>query len=508
MLNAFRFSLLAVLIGFTSSLALAEPPTSAPATQPGAVFSGPGGAEKLSVSEHEITIDGKPLKYRATAGRIGVHDDADKPKADFFFVAYEKLPADEEAAKRPITFLFNGGPGSASVWLHLGAVGPQRVALDEKTDLPLASYHLEENADTWLTSTDLVFIDPVGTGYSRAAQGEKPEQFFGVNEDIHWVAEFIRLYTTRYERWLSPKYLAGESYGTTRAAGLSDYLQSSDGIGLNGIILISSVLNFATIESEPGNDLPYVLYLPSYAAVAWYHHKLAPDLQADLLKTVADAEKWATETYGPALANDAALSPDRRNAINKDLARFTGLPPDFVEKSDLRIDPNRFEGALLADQRKVIGRFDARLTGYNADPLSNSARFDPSFQPYLSAYSATFNSYVRRTLKYENDLSYEVLTGKVQPWNMGRGGNGYLDVSGTLASAMTDNPNLRVLFASGYFDLATPFAAATYTIDHMELSPELRKHITHNFYDGGHMLYHNRASLAKLSNDVREFVGK
>ncbi len=495
-------------IALIPSLVLAQAPTSAPATQPGAALSGPGGPEKLSVSEGQITIDGKPLKYRATAGRIGVHDDADKPKADFFFVAYERLPAGEDASKRPITFLFNGGPGSASVWLHLGAVGPQRVALDETSDLPLLPYHLEENPDTWLAASDLVFIDPVGTGYSRPAQGEKPEQFFGVNEDIHWVAEFIRLYTTRYQRWLSPKYLAGESYGTTRAAGLSDYLQQADGIGLNGIILISSVLNFATIESGPGNDLPYQLYLPSYAAVAWYHHKLAPDLQADLQKTIAQATQWSIETYGPALARNAALSADQRSAINTTLARFTGLPLDFVEKADLRIRPDRFEGALLADQRQVIGRFDGRLTGFNAEPLDNSATFDPSFQPYLSAYTATFNNYVRQTLKYENDLTYEVLTGKVQPWNMGQAGNGYLDVSRTLASAMTDNPNLRVMFASGYFDLATPFAAANYSIDHMQLSPELRKHIIHNFYEGGHMLYHKRTSLTKLGEDVRAFVSK
>ena len=225
-------------------------------------------------------------------------------------------------------------------------------------------------------------------------------------------------------------------------------------------------------------------------------------------RTISQAQQWATETYGPALANDAALSADRRSAINKNLSRFTGLPLDFVEKADLRIRPDRFEGALLGDERKVIGRFDARLTGFNPEPLDNSAPLDPSLQPYLSAYTATFNNYVRQSLKYENDLTYEVLTGKVQPWNMGAGGSGYLDVSRTLASAMINNPDLRVMFASGYFDLATPFSAATYTIDHMDLSPELRKHITHNYYDGGHMLYHNRAALAKLSGDVRGFLGQ
>jgi carboxypeptidase C (cathepsin A) len=498
------------LIGITPLFAQADAPTSAPTsaptTQPEEVFGGPAGPDKVSTTEEEITVDGKPLKYRATAGRMSVQGDADKPKADFFYVAYEKLPAGEDRAKRPITFLFNGGPGAAAVWLHLGAVGPQRVAISHDTDLPLQPFHLEENPDTWLAATDLVFIDPVGTGYSRASQGEKPEQFFGVNEDIHWVAEFIRLYTTRYQRWLSPKYLAGESYGTTRAAGLSNYLQENDGIGLNGIVLISSVLNFGTIEAGEGNDLPYVLYLPSYAAVAWYHHKLAPDLQADLQKTIAQAQDWAENTYAPALIHDAELSPDRRAEINKNLVRFTGLPTDFVEKANLRIRPDRFEGSLLADQQKVIGRFDGRITGFNTEPLDNSAPFDPSFSPYLAAYTATFNDYVRRTLKYENDSEYAVLSGKVQPWNMGSGGSGYLDVSHTLAMAMINNPSLRVMFVSGYFDLATPFSAANYSINHMNLSPELRKHITHNFYEGGHMVYHYHPSLKKLGEDVRAFV--
>jgi carboxypeptidase C (cathepsin A) len=492
--------------------ARAEPPTSGPTSapttqpQPGSIFGGPAGPDKVSTTEGQITVDGQPLKYRTTAGRMSVQGDADKPKADFFFVAYEKLPIDTDRSKRPITFVFNGGPGAAAVWLHLGAVGPQRVALSTETDLPLTPFHLEENPDTWLAATDLVLIDPVGTGYSRPTQGEQPQQFFGVNEDIHWVAEFIRLYTTRYQRWLSPKYLAGESYGTTRAAGLSDYLQQSDGIGLSGIVLISSVLNFGTIEPGQGNDLPYVLYLPSYAAVAWYHHKLPPDLQADLHKTITQAQQWATDTYAPALLHDAELSADQRAEINKNLVRFTGLPADFVAKADLRIRPDRFEGSLLADQRQVIGRYDGRITGYNADPLDNSAPFDPSFSPYLAAYTATFNDYVRRTLKYENDTEYAALSGKVQPWNMGSRGNGYLDVSHTLAMAMTNNPSLRVMFVSGYFDLATPFSAATYTIDHMNISPETRKHIIHNYYAGGHMVYHYRPSRTKLGEDVRAFV--
>ena len=508
MRNVFCLVAITTLFTVVSPLAPAEPPTSAPATQPGSVFSGPGGPDKLSVTENAITVDGKPLKYRATAGHISVHDETDKPKADFFFVAYERLPADEDPSKRPITFVFNGGPGTASVWLHLGAVGPQRVALDENTDLPATPYHLEENPDTWLAATDLVFIDPVGTGYSRAARGKSPSSS----------SASPKIFTGSQSSFAStpPAMSAGSRRNISPAkvmarpaqAGLSDYLQQANGIGLNGIILISSVLTFGTIEAGPGNDLPYELYLPSYAAVAWYHHKLTPDLQADLQKTIAQAEQWSTDTYGPALAKDASLSADERAAINQNLSRFTGLPLDFVEKADLRIRPDRFEGVLLADQRKVIGRFDARLSGFNPEPLDNSTPYDPSLQPYLSAYTATFNDYVRRTLKYENDTTYEVLTGRVQPWNMGPAGNGYLDVSHTLTSAMTNNPQLRVMFVSGYFDLATPFAAANYTIDHMDLSPELRKRVIHNFYEGGHMVYHHHPTLKKLGQDVRAFVGE
>jgi carboxypeptidase C (cathepsin A) len=495
--------LLVALLCLLGSPALAEPPTTAPATQP--AEKPKGDSDKLSVTEHEITIDGKPLKYRATAGRLAVHDDADKPKADFFFVAYEKLPAADDPSKRPVTFVFNGGPGAAAVWLHLGAVGPERVALDAATDLPATPYHLEENPDTWLPATDLVFIDPVGTGYSRPAEGEKIEQFFGVHEDVKWVAAFIRLYITRYQRWLSPKYLTGESYGTTRAAGLSDYLLEADGINLDGIVLISSVLNFQTIEPQPGNDLPYVLYLPSYAAVAWYYHKLAPDLQADLQKTVAQAGQWAQESYAPALAAGSALPADQRATIVKNLARFSGLPLEYIEKANLRIRPDRFEAALLASEQKIVGRYDGRIAGFNPDPLQSSADYDPSLSPYLAAYTATFNDYVRRDLKYENDLQYQVLAG-VGPWDMGTEGGGFLDVSQDLQRAMINNPPLRVMFVSGYFDLATPFATATYTIDHMALSPELRQHISHNYYEGGHMVYHHRPSLEKLSADVRDFM--
>ena len=462
-------------------------------------------ADNLSVTDGQINIDGAALKYKATAGTLVMKDESGHPKASFFFVAYEKQPPADNPARRPITFLFNGGPGAAAVWLHLGAVGPKRVALDDNGHAPSPPYQLEDNPYTWLSATDLVFIDPVGTGYSRAAPGEKPEQFYGVKEDIQSVGEFIRMYTTRYERWLSPKFLAGESYGTTRAAGLSEYLLDN-GISLNGIVLISSVLNFGTIDLGHGNELPYALYLPSYTAIAWYHKKLPSDLQsADLSKTLKEVERWAMTDYLVDLGAGTSLAAAERSAAVKKLARYTGLPEKYVDKADLRIDPGAFRHELLAAENKIIGRFDARLAGTDSDPLSRDADYDASLNPFLAAYSATFNDYVRRTLKFNSDLPYEVLSGKVGPWNFGRGGGGYLDVANDLRMALLKNSSTRVLFCSGRFDLATPYLAATYTINHLDVGPQ-RSNVRQAFFDAGHMLYHHKPDLEKLNKEVTAFI--
>ena len=484
------------------------PPASQPATQPDSAPPPPTAAgDKLSVTEHELAVNGQTLKYRATAGTLVLKDESGKPKADLFFIAYERLPRPQNIASRPVTFCFNGGPGAAAVWLHLGAVGPKRVRLNDNGDPPSPPYGLSDNPQTWLNFTDLVFIDPVGTGYSRAAAGEKAEQFYGVQEDIHWVGDFIRLYTTRYERWPSPKFLAGESYGTTRAAGLSSYLVDEYGIGLNGIVLISSVLSFQLIQPGGPNDLPYALYLPSYMAVARYHKKLAADLQsADFAELTHEVEGWTGQTYLPALTAGAALPADQRKSVIQAISRYTSLSADFIDRANLRIDPGAFEKELLAGERQVIGRFDGRITGFNPNTVSPYPPYDPSLSPYLAAYSGSFNDYVRRSLKFESDLQYEVLSGKVNPWNFGRGGSSALDVAGDLQEALLKNPSLKVMFASGYEDLATPFEIATYTIDHLTLSAELRGNIRHKFYEGGHMLYHYKPSLEKLSSDVHEFV--
>jgi carboxypeptidase C (cathepsin A) len=483
--------------------------------------------DELKVTAHSVVVGGKKIEYTATAGTLVQRDEAGNAKADMFFVAYVKgakaetagtkpssqpspgVPSEgvRGASTRPVTFVFNGGPGAASVWLHLGTAGPKRVKLNEK-GLPIGPpYELVENETSWLDATDLVFIDPVGTGYSRPAKGEKGEQFYGVQEDIQSMAAFIRLWTTRYERWLSPKFLAGESYGTTRAAGLSRYLLNRQGISLNGIILISSVLDFQTLRPGGANDLPYALYVPSYAAAAWYHKKLSDDLQKrELPRLVDEVKAWAMSDYWLALAKGEGISDPDKRAIAEKLAGYTGLPVDWILKADLRIDPQRFMKQLLNDQRKMLGRFDARITGFTADPIEAEPEYDPSLAPYLAAYTADFNDYVRRELKFESDLPYEVLSGRVQPWNYGPAGNGYLNVADDLRDAMLQNPQMRVMFCSGWLDLATPFTATDYTIDHMGLVKDLRGNIDKQYYPAGHMMYHEDASRKRLHEDIARFI--
>ena len=462
--------------------------------------------DKLSVTEHEIAVRGAAFKYRATAGTLQMKDEAGKAKADVFFVAYEKLPAAENPATRPITYVFNGGPGAAAVWLHMGTAGPTRIKFTEEGEAPPPPYGVVDNDSTWLEATDLVFIDPVGTGFSRPAPGEKQEQFSGVQEDVNWVGEFIRLYTTRYQRWPSPKFLAGESYGTTRAAALSEHLLDEHGINLNGIILISAVLDFQTISFGGGTDLPYLVYLPSYTATAHHFRKLSPDLQSDLQKTLREVETWAIGEYVQVLSRGTALEPVKRAEAVKHLARYTGLSEDAVDKADLRIDPELFRTMLLQDKRQLLGRFDSRMTGYDRQVLKHDAEWDPSYSQYEAAYSGAFNDYVRRQLKFESDLKYEVLTGRVHPWNFGPGGTGYTFVAHRLRQALIKNPYLKVLVCSGYHDLATPYFATSHTINHLDLSADLRKNVTESFYTGGHMMYHRAESLKKLNSDVRTFI--
>ena len=465
---------------------------------------------KLSVTDHEITINGKVIKYRATAGYLVLKDGKDKPRANIYFTAYTKLD-EPDAAKRPLMFSFNGGPGSASIWLHLGALGPKRVVMTDKGESLPPPYKWQDNEFSWLDETDLVFIDPVTTGYSRAAKDVDPKQFHGFTGDIESVADFIRLWTTRNQRWASPKFLVGESYGTTRAAGLSDYLQQKYTLYLNGIILISSIMNFETALFAPGNDLPYQLFLPTYTAAAFYHGKLKGDYAKDLTAALNRAKEFAAKDYTLALMQGDALPAADRDKIAKELAALTGLSQDYITRQNLRVNIFQFVTELKKDENRNIGRLDSRIVGI-ADNGGGGGRggdggfFDPSMEAILGGYTAAMNDYARRELKYENDLAYEILTGRVQPWSYANVENEYLNVAETLKRAMTKNPFLKVWVANGYYDLATPYFATDYTVKHMGLDPAVRGNLTMSHYEAGHMMYIHLDSLKKLKADYGAYM--
>jgi carboxypeptidase C (cathepsin A) len=477
--------------------------------------------EQISETQHTLVLDGQPLEYTATAGTIVLREEeegderkseGEKPKASIFFVAYTLRPgngADDVShrAARPITFCFNGGPGSSSVWLHLGLLGPRRVPVADERDRPLPPpFRLVDNAHSLLDRTDLVFIDPVSTGYSRAVPGEKPSTYHDFKKDIESVGDFIRLYTTRYQRWASPKYLIGESYGTTRAAGLSGYLQNRHGMYLNGVMLISSILDFQSARFTPGNDLPYVLFLPTYAAAAWYHRQLAGDLQADLARTLALVEAFAQGEYAHALFQGASLPAREREAIVEKLARYTGLSPDYVEQTNLRINIHRFVKELLRDERRTVGRLDSRFTGIDRDSAGEKPEYDPSYALIQGPYTAALNDYVRTELEFESDLPYEILTDRVRPWSYDEHQNEFVNVAETLRESISKNPSLRVFVACGTYDLATPYYATQHTFNHLQLDPSLLGNITVKSYEAGHMMYVHEPSLAQLKTDLAEFI--
>jgi carboxypeptidase C (cathepsin A) len=480
----------------------AEPPpaqgTSAPTP--------PKMEDKTSKTEHTITVNGQTLKYTAIAGTLVLRKEDGTPTASIFYTAYTKDDI-ADLTKRPLTFAFNGGPGSSSVWLHLGSLGPKRVVMDpDGRPLP-PPYRFADNPYTLLDQTDLVFIDPVSTGYSRAAVESEAKNFHGLTGDVDSVGEFIRLYTSRNGRWDSPKFLAGESYGTTRAAALSGHLQDELGINLNGIVLMSSVLNFATLREDPGNDLPYDLYVPTFTAAAWYHKKLPKDLQAaGLLKAIEESKRFASGPYELALFQGDSISAEERATVVKNLARLTGLSPQFIEDCNLRVSPDRFRKELLRDQRRTIGRYDSRLEGVDRDAAGSRPDYDASYASVQGAFTAAWNQYVHTELKYESDLPYEVLTDRVQPWSFREYENRYVNVAETLRESMTQNAALHVFVANGYYDLATPFLATEYTFNHMLLDPKLRDHVSMGFYEAGHMMYTQLRSLEKLKVDISKFM--
>ncbi len=474
--------------------------------------------DQLVQTQHTIVIDGQTIEYTVTTGTIVLKEEAEKtgdkagesegekPKATVFFIAYTRKDVTDPAA-RPITFSFNGGPGSSSVWLHLGVLGPRRVEMDDIGNLPPPPYRLVDNLYSLLDMTDLVFIDPVSTGFSRPVPGEKAKEFLGFKKDIESVGDFIRLYATRYQRWLSPKFLIGESYGTTRAAGLSGYLQERHGLFLNGLMLVSVVLDFSTLDFHPGNDLPYILYLPAYAATAWYHKRLDKKLQKDLRATLKEVEHFALNECMPALLKGAALSARDRARLVEKVARYTGLTTDYVDRAELHIEIMRFAKELLRAQRRTVGRLDSRFTGIDRDAVGETHEYDPSLTNVIGPYTAAFNDYVRRELQFESDLPYEVLSIKVnQAWSFAEHENQYVNVAETLRKAMTINPHLKVFVANGYYDLATPYFATEYTINHLGLDASLRGNISMSYFEAGHMMYIHLPSLAKLKQDLAAFM--
>lgn len=487
-----------------AALALFAPPLAGAqdaASEPGALPP----AESLTTTQHEVVIGGERVRYTASAGYMPLRTEAGEHKASIFYIAYTRDGA--EAESRPITYAYNGGPGSSSVWLHMGALGPRRVVMAREGQMLPPPFRLVDNAHSWLDETDLVFIDPVTTGYSRAADEETAQEFHGLEEDARWVAEFIRLYTTRHERWLSPKFLSGESYGTTRSAAVAGVLQQRHGMYLNGLILISSILDFQTARFDVGNDLPYILFLPTYTATAWYHRRLPEELQSRPLREVLDeVEAFALGDYAQALLQGDRIDPRRRAEIARRLARYTGLPPQYIESTALRVQIFRFTKELLRDQARTVGRLDSRFTGVDRDAAGERFEFDPSMSAILGPYTATLMDYLRGELGFETDLGYEILTGRVQPWSYGRWENRYVNVAETLRRAMSENPHLRVFVGNGYYDLATPYFATEHTFHHMMLDPSLRDNVQMEYYGAGHMMYVHEEELAELKRDVAEFI--
>ncbi|HMP58238.1 MAG TPA: hypothetical protein PKD86_02690 [Gemmatales bacterium] len=465
----------------------------------------PAPSDALVTTQHRLELAGQGIEDTAAAGHRQLQDGAGKPTAKMFFMAYTRTGT--EARKRPICFTFNGGPGSSSVWLHLGAYGPRRVQLGEQGELPRPPYDFVPNEGSILDATDLVFIDPVTTGFSRMAPGREAKEFHGVQQDIASVGEFIRLYLTRFQRWESPKYVAGESYGTTRAAGLAAHLLDRHGISLNGVILVSAVLNFQTLRSDEGNDLPYLLYFPSYAATAWFHRKLGPTEQALMLpELLKQAEEFALGPYLQALAQGTRLGATELKQVASNMARLTGLDVDYVLRANLRIEPMRFMKELRRQDGKTVGRFDSRYIGQDGDGTGATFEYDPSYAAVQAPYTQVFNQYVRQELKFESDLVYEILTGKVQPWDYGDARNRYLNMAPGLRRTMAQNPHMEVFLASGIYDLATPYFAADYTLDHLSFDPAVRRRMTVSMYEAGHMMYLHRPSLLKLRADTVEFI--
>jgi carboxypeptidase C (cathepsin A) len=464
-------------------------------TTPAPTRTAPPPEEKSSVTHHSIRIDGQEIQYTATAATYVLKSDDGSPKASMFFVAYTKDDV-ADLARRPVAFIYNGGPGSASCFTHMG-LGPKRIVLTDDGHGIAAPYSIVDNDGAFLDATDMVFVDAVSTGYSRPAPGEAPAQFYGLVNDATWFSDFIYQYLVRNDRWASPKFLIGESYGTTRSAQLSSVLQQRHQIYLNGVALLSSVA-FGSF----GADDQFRFFLPTFVATAWYHRLLPPDLQKENIESVAQAARqFAHGEYAQALEKGDELSPAERRKVVEDLARFTGLSTRYIEETNLRISPQRWFKELLRDKRLTLGRLDSRFTGMDYDAAGERNEYDSSEASYEGAYAAMFQDYARRELKWNTDMFYTI-TARVQPWDEGRPGQ----PAEALRSAMTQQSALKVLVICGYYDVATPFNGIEQTVSHMSLEPSIRKNVSFAYYEGGHMMYIDKKAREKLHKDVDAFI--
>ena len=494
--HAFLLAMTLGLAGFTGASKAATPATATPQID----------LERTSVTRHAITLHGRRIAYQATAGTLLIRDAANQPQAQVFYIAYTR--PDVPAGQRPVTFLYNGGPGAASFWLAIGSIGPERVLTASPQATGPAPYKLIDNPQSLLDKSDLVFIDAVGTGYSRPLGKATGKDFWGVDQDVSAFARAITRYVTLNHRWNSPKFLFGESYGTTRSAALADALQEG-GMSLNGVVLMSSILNYAI--RMPGYDEIYVGYLPSYAATAWYHHKLAQP-PTDLPTYLAEVRRWAAGPYATALAQGQNLPEAEFDRIARQLAAYTGLSVDFVKRANLRIDLNRFRKELLRDEGHTVGRFDSRFEGIDADEAGETPDYDASDTAISGAFTSAFQQYLGEQLKYSRPEPY--VTGSsdaIRQWDWRHRAAGSRRplqtayVAGDLAHAIRTHPGLHVLSLNGYYDMTTPFFITEYDLAHMNLAPSLRDNVQFRYYPSGHMIYLNTEVLPRLKQDLGQF---
>jgi carboxypeptidase C (cathepsin A) len=467
--------------------------------------------EESSVTDHSVKIGAQTIPYKATAATILLKNEKEEPTALIYYTAYARTDT-KDLSQRPVSFVYNGGPGSASVWLHMGAFGPKRVITSNAEPTPPPPYKVADNAGSLLDKTDLVFIDPVGTGFSHAVGKTQDKDFWGVDSDVKSLAEFITIYVSRNDRWNSPRFLIGESYGTFRSAALSNYLQNHDGMYFNGIVLISSVLDLGTISFNPGEDQPYIFYLPSYAATAWYH-KALPNRPDDVHGLIDETRRFAVNEYASALMKGSKLSAAEKTEVAKKVSRYTGLSEDYLIKANLRVNLPQFMEELQRNRGLTTGRLDARFSGFTYDLLGEYANSDPQSDAITGAYTAVFNAYVRDDLKFGQDKKYRTGSDEVGSnwdWKHKVGENygfpGSPNVEGDLVQALLTNPHLQIEVENGLYDLATPFFATEYTMEHLGLPEKLQKNIHLQYYDAGHMMYLHDEDLAKLKANVAAFI--